>query len=352
MEGKKRIQSQQESINQQEIRKLSDARNKAIKRKIETVIENSKRRKSDAELKARTRKMETEREQKLRRKSDAKLKVRTREMETVAEKKVRRKSDAELKARTRKHEEIRKKLRMRKCISYDKDKRKIISAAYRDFESEMSRTKKIKKKSIQRKYLKLSNNPAWKKMMRNQQSRYRNPTEIEKAVKKFLRSINSFAIYPCTICHRNLYKKMVKRYIESNYRSEIDATLRDVDENQWICKTCHRYMKKEKLPPQSYTNKLHVENEELLSTLTNFESRLISKRIPFMKIIALPKGKQKGIIGNVINVPSDCDATCSELPRSLYSSGIIPVKLKRKLEYKGYVIYENIRPNKVSYIIK
>ena len=147
MEGKKRIQSQQESINQQEIRKLSDARNKAIRRKIETVIENRKRRKSDAELKA----------------------------------------------RTHKHEEIRKKLRMRKCISYDKDKRKIISAAYRDFESEMSRTKKIKKKSIQRKYLKLSNNPAWKKMMRNQQSRYRNPTEIEKAVKKFLRSINSFA---------------------------------------------------------------------------------------------------------------------------------------------------------------
>ena len=85
----------------------------------------------------------------------------------------------------------------------------------------------------------------------------------------------------------------------------------------------------------------------VLDDLTDFEARLLSKRIPFMKITALPRGKQQGIVGSVINVPSDVDQTCENLPRTPSSAGIIPVKLKRKQEYKSHVFYEHVRPQKV-----
>jgi hypothetical protein len=85
-----------------------------------------------------------------------------------------------------------------------------------------------------------------------------------------------------------------------------------------------------------------------LSELTDFECRLLAKRYPFMKIVQLPRGKQTGILGQVVNVPVDAESVCKALPRTASSSGICSVKLKRKSSYKGYVNYQNIRPEKVK----
>ncbi|WAR07231.1 hypothetical protein MAR_017189 [Mya arenaria] len=85
----------------------------------------------------------------------------------------------------------------------------------------------------------------------------------------------------------------------------------------------------------------------VLSELTEFKTRLLAMRYPFMKIVQLPRGKQKGIIGRVINISVQADDVCSSLPGTLSTSGILPVKLKRKTSYKGHVIYQNIRPDKV-----
>lgn len=65
-----------------------------------------------------------------------------------------------------------------------------------------------------------------------------------------------------------------------------------------------------------------------------------------MKIIGLPRGKQKAIHGCVVNVPVDPDETCDVLPR-LPSSSTITVKLKGKLMYRGHVLKQSIRPWKV-----
>ena len=61
-----------------------------------------------------------------------------------------------------------------------------------------------------------------------------------------------------------------------------------------------------------------------------------------MKITNLPWGAQQGIHGAVVKVPSDLSKICNLLPRASSSSGIISLKLKRKLEYKGHVIYQAI----------
>ena len=57
---------------------------------------------------------------------------------------------------------------------------------------------------------------------------------------------------------------------------------------------------------------------------------------PFMKIVPLPKGQQKGLHGPVVCVPSNISSVIQTLPRQLSDNTLIKVKLKRKLEYKGH----------------
>lgn len=63
-----------------------------------------------------------------------------------------------------------------------------------------------------------------------------------------------------------------------------------------------------------------------------------------MKLLALPRGKPNTIKGSMVNVPVNVTAVASSLPKT---AAILPLKLKRKLQYKGHVIYQNIRPRKV-----
>ena len=52
----------------------------------------------------------------------------------------------------------------------------------------------------------------------------------------------------------------------------------------------------------------------------------------------MPKGQQRKINGAICNVPVECDKTCQTLPRAPESSGIILLKLKRKLQFRGHVL--------------
>ena len=80
--------------------------------------------------------------------------------------------------------------------------------------------------------------------------------------------------------------------------------------------------------------------------LNSLELRLISMRIPFMKMIALPRGQQRSIHGPAVNIPANLSSICDLLPRLPSESQLIPMKLKRKLKYKGHYMYEYICPAK------
>lgn len=43
-------------------------------------------------------------------------------------------------------------------------------------------------------------------------------------------------------------------------------------------------------------------------------------------------------------MPVECDKTCQIPPRAPESSGIILLKLKRKLQFRGHVYYQAVRP--------
>ena len=71
---------------------------------------------------------------------------------------------------------------------------------------------------------------------------------------------------------------------------------------EYICKTCHKDLKnpQPKLPCQAVVNGLQITPlPHELQHFNDLEQRFISLRIPFMKLISLPRGGQYGINGHV-----------------------------------------------------
>ena len=149
-----------------------------------------------------------------------------------------------------------------------------------------------------------------------------------------------------------MYRKTVQQFKEFNYNKApsefVIPTSVSAQEKQWICKTCHSVLKRGVLPAQAKANNLNLDDIPMeLSDLNPLEIRLISLRIPFMKMVALPCGKQRAIHGPVVNVPTDLTPVCTLLPRLPSQTQMVPMKLKRKLCYKGHYMYQYVRPAKV-----
>ena len=64
-------------------------------------------------------------------------------------------------------------------------------------------------------------------------------------------------------------------------------------------------------------------------------------------MFAAPRGGQKKIRGNVVNVPCDTVNTFQVLPHSGNEQQTIQVKIKRDLRYTNHVMSQNVRPYKV-----
>ena len=62
----------------------------------------------------------------------------------------------------------------------------------------------------------------------------------------------------------------------------------------------------------------------------------------------MPKGQQRKIKGSICNILVEYDQTCNILPRPPERSGIILLKLKRKLEFRGHVYFQAVRPQVVD----
>ena len=157
----------------------------------------------------------------------------------------------------------------------------------------------------------------------------------------------------CTCCHCLIYKQTVIRYTRSKYTKVSNELLEQVfsaehnytssDGQQWVCKTCDGALKKGNMPLQAKANGLQLwPIPTQLSNLNLLELRWISLRVPFMKMVALPSGKQRCIHGPAVNVPSKVDTICIVLSRLPSETELIPLKLKHKLAYRGHYMYDYI----------
>ena len=181
---------------------------------------------------------------------------------------------------------------------------------------------------------------------------------VEQAIVYFHTEIKNGPDFVCTCCHRLMYRNSVVQCNPAKYakcgddllNSVFSADLRYVCDtgNEFVCKTCDRALKRGVMPLQAKANGLQLSDiPPELADLNALEQRLICLRLPFMKMVALPSGKQRSIHGPAVNVPSKVDTVCNVLPRLPSQSELVPLKLKRKLAYKGHYMYDYITPQKL-----
>ena len=180
-------------------------------------------------------------------------------------------------------------------------------------------------------------------------TRKKKRSNFETSLVNFKREIRSGPSYICTICNRLLYRTSVKIYKINEYpESNFNTAKISFDGEEYVCMSCHKSMKAKMMPSLAVVNGLHLDEiPQQLAQLNSLESVFIARRIPFMKILVLPRGKQKAIHGCVVNVPIEPEQLVSVLPQVPTSETFITVKVKRKLTYRGHVFSHTVRPRKV-----
>ena len=148
---------------------------------------------------------------------------------------------------------------------------------------------------------------------------------VESAVSSFHAEVKFGPDFVCTCCHRMMYRKSVILCNRASYTKASSDVLQMVfspnlsyispDGKEWVCITCDRTLKRGNMPLQAKANGLQLcPMPPELSSLNALELRLICLRVPFMKMVALPTGKQRSIHGPAVNVPSKVDTICEVLP--------------------------------------
>ena len=175
-------------------------------------------------------------------------------------------------------------------------------------------------------------------------------------IQQFNRDIRGGPYYICVVCNRLFYRKTVVEFKKDNYNcsSCLFTSVTSFNGNMYICNTCHVTIeKKNKTLCQAVYNNLAVDDvPPELASLEKLEQILVSQRIVFQKIVVMPKGQQRKIKGAICNVPVSCEETCRVLPRPPDSSGIIMLKLKRKLQFRGHVYFQAVRPEVVLHALQ
>ncbi|XP_062597054.1 uncharacterized protein LOC134258504 [Saccostrea cucullata] len=212
-----------------------------------------------------------------------------------------------------------------------------------------------------------------KEMVKSQRSaqraRLQNQEEVVKVFKeKAVQGIE----YSCCCCDRLLFQNQVQRcerkaYAKTEQTAHVaDLCIQDkychkciescpkdcIKSTLWICYTCHRKILSGNLPAEAAANKMALEDiPKELTELNSLEKHLIAIHIPFMKVMSLPHGGQKNIHGPVVCVPSDLKKVTS-LPMKPGEDLLLKVKLKRKLNYKGYSEYQFVDPKHICEALK
>ena len=102
------------------------------------------------------------------------------------------------------------------------------------------------------------------------------------------------------------------------------------DSAEYICLTCYKdlHEKNPKLPAQVVANGLQLTPiPEEFSSLNDLEQWFIISAYLFMKLVALPKGKQCSIIGPHMNVPAKTNAVTDFLPQMPEEVQLVHFKL-------------------------
>lgn len=156
----------------------------------------------------------------------------------------------------------------------------------------------------------------------------------------FHQKVSKGPMFVCSCCTQTWFRDGVlkaEQLRKPNLGSTCLTGFKTVNDTEWICHTCHINLKAGKIPSFAVVNGMGFPEKPPDLNITELEERLISPRIPFMQLVEKPRGRQKSLLGNVVNVPPDVNSTVTVLPRTLADSETIQVKFKRKLSFKQCV---------------
>ena len=125
--------------------------------------------------------------------------------------------------------------------------------------------------------------------------------------------------------------------------------LTSVNNLTYLCSTCRDTLTQGKIPSMAVANSLQLNHPDR-PNLTELENNLISLNINFQKMVLLPKSRMPAGKGRMISIPvgpTDIMNTVKQLPRLPSEAGVVPIKLKRKKEYRSHEKNEMIRPEQI-----
>ena len=151
-----------------------------------------------------------------------------------------------------------------------------------------------------------------------------------------------------------LFMMCINSYSKSNFskpEQQPVITSFDLDMKNFLCKGCKLSMQRGKMPKMCSNNGLKVDIlPEPALRLSELENNLIALNIVFQKFHLKPKSRWSGTHDRLVNIPireQDVLSTINSLPRTPTEAGLIPVNLKRKLEYKTIHLQQLIDPRKI-----
>jgi hypothetical protein len=134
----------------------------------------------------------------------------------------------------------------------------------------------------------------------------------------------------CLIVDRQVFEKIPDKikYALTNL-SGLDGVRR-------LCDTCYFTFRRRKAPKMCDANMPDLPVvPKALQDMTDMENHLVSPRIPFMKVYALPRGGQRGVHGGIVNVPANLTKIQQLLPRQLHLRESITINLSRRVCFRG-----------------
>ncbi len=148
------------------------------------------------------------------------------------------------------------------------------------------------------------------------------------------------------VLNKNQYTKTKRSLLNTEVGD--DSLYASFNETYWICRTCGSALSRGSMSIQSLAKNLSLSSvPHELACLNKLETRLVRLRVAFMKMVALPCGKQRCIHGPAVNVPVKLDSVVKTLPRLPEQNQLIPLKFKRKFAYKGHYMYEYVTPENI-----
>lgn len=181
-----------------------------------------------------------------------------------------------------------------------------------------------------------------------------------KCLEKYFTNICQGPTETCSSCGCLCFPKSVATYNENKLedKKSILSNWKEVckiktNDNIILCYSCRNDIFRNKLPESALINGLELPNIPLaLQDLSSLEERFIASRIPFMQIRVLRVGRQFGMQGDIVNVPTEVDTNVSILPRTNDELFTLPVKLMKRMRDKNHYAFETIRPNKIFEAVK